>query len=471
MRHGGKRTLERQLTVGPENERRGPALEDGSRVAVLGGGPAGSFFSYFLKQMAASIDLDVDVVIYEPRFFTSSGPAGCNHCGGIVSESLVQLLATEGINLPADVVQRGIDSYVIHMDVGSVRIDTPLHEKRIAALYRGNGPRTSEPSDVGGFDRYLQDLAAAKGVGIRRQLVERVDWSGGRPSVVCPDGSRETYDLVAVAAGVNSRLTESIVAELPDVRLAGKTKTYICEFRLGRDVVERCLGQSMHVFVLDLPRLEFAALIPKGDFVTMCLLGDDVDEELVRSFLAAEEVRACFPDGAVPEHVCHCFPHINIRAADPPFAERLVFVGDSGVARLYKDGIGSAYRTAKAAARAAVFHGVSAADFREHFLPACRAIDFDNTLGRMVFASSALVQRWRFSRRAMLRMTAREQNDPQGPRRMSGVLWDVFTGSAPYRDVFVRSLHPAFVGSLLWNVLAAVTTAPSAPARDPRSTP
>jgi flavin-dependent dehydrogenase len=420
--------------------------------------------------MAASIDLDVDVEIYEPRFFTSNGPAGCNHCGGIVSESLVQLLATEGINLPANVVQRGIDSYVIHMDVGSVRIDTPLHEKRIAALYRGNGPRTSEPSEVDGFDRYLQDLAAAKGVRIRRQLVERIDWSGDRPSVVCPDGSAETYDLVAVAAGVNSRLAETIVADLPDVRLAGKTKTYICEFRLGRDVVERCLGQSMHVFVLDLPRLEFAALIPKGDFATMCLLGRDVDDELVRSFLAAEEVRACFPDGVVPDHVCHCFPHINVRAADPPFAERLVFVGDSGVARLYKDGIGSAYRTAKAAARTAVFHGVSASEFREHFLPACRAIDFDNALGRMVFASSALVQRWRFTRRAMLRMTAGEQRSTHGPRRMSDVLWDVFTGSAPYRDVFVRSLHPAFVGSLLWNVLAALTGISSVAARAPRRT-
>ena len=456
MRRSGKDTFEARLTAGVESGPRGPVLEEGGRVAVLGGGPAGSFFSYFLKQMASGIDLDLDVEIYEPRFFTSAGPAGCNHCGGIVSESLVQLLATEGINLPEGVVQRGIDSYVIHMDVGSVRIDTPLQEKRIAALYRGNGPRTAEPLQVGGFDRYLQDLAASRGVRMRRQLVERLDWSNGRPAVVCPDGSREIYDLVAVAAGVNSRLTESIVADLPDVHLAGKTKTFICEFRLGRAVVEHCLGASMHVFVLDLPRLEFAALIPKGDFITLCLLGDDVDDELVRSFLAAEEVRACFPGGTVPDHVCHCFPHINVRAADPPFAERLVFVGDSGVARLYKDGIGSAYRTAKAAARTAVFHGVSEHDFRTHFLPACRAIDRDNTLGRMVFASSALVQRFRFTRKAMLRMTSREQRSANGSRRMSGVLWDVFTGSAPYRDVFFRGMHPAFVGSLLWNVVASL---------------
>ncbi|HEX6850839.1 MAG TPA: hypothetical protein VF139_05470 [Candidatus Polarisedimenticolaceae bacterium] len=456
MRASARRRLVAQWTAALEHRHDGPVLEDGARVAVLGGGPAGSFFAYFLKQMAATIDLDVDVEIYEPRFFSQSGPAGCNHCGGIVSESLVQLLATEGIRLPPGVVRRGIDSYVVHTDVGSVRIDTPIHEKRIAALYRGNGPRTSEPSSVAGLDRHLQELAAARGARIRRQLVERIDWTGGRPAVVCPDGTRDTYDLVAFAAGVNSRLAESIASDLPGLRLPGKTKTFICEFRLGRDAVESSLGTSMHVFLLDLPRLEFAAIIPKEEFVTLCLLGDDLDESLVRAFLATDEVRSCFPGGAVPGPVCHCFPHINVRPADPPFADRIVFVGDSGVARLYKDGIGSAYRTAKAAARTAVFRGVGAADFRDHFLPACRAISADNALGRVVFGVTTVFRRVRFARRAMLRMTAREQRDPSGVRRMSGILWDVFTGSAPYRDVFVRSLDPRFLAPLAGHLAASV---------------
>ena len=85
-------------------------LQDGSRVAVVGGGPAGSFFSYFLLKMAAAIDLDIEVDIFEPRSFKYCGPAGCNHCGGIVSESLVQILAAEGIVLPSSVVQRGVES-------------------------------------------------------------------------------------------------------------------------------------------------------------------------------------------------------------------------------------------------------------------------------------------------------------------------------------------------------------------------
>ena len=38
---------------------------------------------------------------------------------------------------------------------------------------------------------------------------------------------------------------------------------------------------------------------------------------------------------------------------------------------------------------------------------------------------------------------------------MSSVLWDVFTGSAPYREVLLRTLHPFFLARLAWNLLAA----------------
>ena len=127
-------------------------LDDGSRVGVIGGGPAGSFFSIFLLDIAERMGMDIQVDIYEPRDYTRPGPVGCNMCGGIISESLVQNLASEGINLPPTVVQRGIDSYMLHMDVGSVHIDTPLQEKRIAAVYRGPGPRDIKEIKWGSFD-------------------------------------------------------------------------------------------------------------------------------------------------------------------------------------------------------------------------------------------------------------------------------------------------------------------------------
>jgi len=431
------------------------ALRDGSRIAVIGAGPAGSMFSYFVLSMAETIGLELDVEIFEPRRFCHRGPAGCNHCGGIVSESLVQRLATEGIRLPDCVVQRGMESYTLHMDVGDVEIATPLMEKRIAAVYRGNGPRSSEPLETHSFDGYLLDLAQEKGARLIPSLVSDVQREDDRMTVICADNSRTVYDLVVVATGINSRLVETLETGTAEFARPERTKTFICEFKLGRDLIRETFGPSMHVFLLDIPRLEFAALIPKGDYVTLCLLGDDIDENLIDQFFAAPEVRERFPGGEIPPHACHCYPRINTRSARPVYGDRLVFIGDSGSTRLFKDGIGAAYRTSKAAAKTVVFHGVSAQAFHDHYAPLCRKISNDNQVGKLVFNVASLVQKARFARRGILQMTAHEQQQEEGPRRMSGVLWDLFSGSASYTNVFLRTLHPAYVGNLLWNLISA----------------
>ena len=380
---------------------------------------------------------------------------GCNMCGGIISESLVQNLAAEGINLPPTVVQRGIDSYLLHMDVGSVRIETPLQEMRIAAVHRGAGPRGFKgESTCRGFDGYLLELALAKGAHLLRKKVDGVTWEEGRPRIRTQDGSQETYDLLAVAAGVNTASLRLFEGLAPAYKPPQSTKTYICEFCLGRETIQKCLGSSMHVFLLDIPRLEFAALIPKGDYVTLCLLGRDIDKELVQSFLTAPEVKQCMPpDWQLPVDFCHCAPRLTIQGAVNPFADRMVFIGDCGVTRLYKDGIGAAYRAAKAAAKTAVFAGISAQDFRRHYWPACQRIGADNRIGKLVFAVTHQIQKWRFLRRGVRRMVSGEQQKEGGHRHMSMVLWDTFTGSAPYRSVFLRSLHPSFWGRLLWETI------------------
>ena len=429
------------------------SLENGSRVAVMGSGPAGSFFSYFFLETAARAGLDAHLDIYEPKDFYRPGPTGCNMCGGIISESLVQVLSTEGINLPPTVVQRGIESYVLHMDVGAVRIEAAGREKRIAAVHRGAGPRTLVKKKWDGFDGHLLKLAEAKGAHVIHERVEKITWEAGKPRLGVKSGQSEPYDLLVAAVGVNGPAMKLFEGMNPPITPPGTTKTFISEFLLGEEMIETFLGSSMHVFLLNLPRLEFAALIPKGEYVTLVLLGKDVDKELVASFLEAPEVKECFPPGwTVPADYCRCFPSINILGSPRPFADRLVFIGDSGESRLYKDGIGGAYRTAKAACKTAVFEGVSAEDFRRHYLPVCRALHIDNQIGKVIFTATTLIQRLRFTRRGLLRMVANEQRSQAGARRMSGVLWDTFTGSAPYRDVFQRTLNPLFFGRFLGEI-------------------
>ena len=260
-------------------------LSDDSKIAVVGGGPAGSFFSIFLLENAKQMGMDVQLDIFEPRDFTKPGPAGCNMCGGIISESLVQVLATEGINLPPTVVQRGIDSYFLHMDVGSVRIETPLQEKRIGAVHRGPGPRDLKEVKWGSFDGHLQNLAKDRGAQVIKKRVADVIWVDGRPQVTPRPGAPQTYDLIAVATGVNSSAHRMFKNLDLGYQPPTTSKTFICEYYLGLERITEYMGTSMHVFLFDLPRLEFAALIPKGDYVSICLLGEDIDDELVQSFL------------------------------------------------------------------------------------------------------------------------------------------------------------------------------------------
>lgn len=434
-------------------------LHDGSRVAVIGGGPAGSFFSFFLLDTAKRIDLDIHVDIFEPRDFTQPGPIGCNMCGGIISESLVQMLATEGILLPPTVVQRGIDSYALHMDVGSVVINTPTQEKRIGAISRGPGPRDLKEIKWDSFDGYLQKLALDKGASVINKRVREINWVDGRPQLKTGKDFSESYDLLAFAVGVNSASRKLLANMDSEYESPQTTKTFIQEYYLGAERIAEVLGSSMHVFLLDIPRLEFAAIIPKGDYVSVCLLGEEVDNELIQSFMNAPEVRSCFPPDWNPDaRSCFCSPRISVSGASHPYGDRFVFVGDCGVTRLYKDGIGAAYRTAKAAATTAALQGISAENFADHYRPACQRIETDNLIGKFVFFVTRQIQKRRFTRRAVLRMTSDEQAQAEANRQMSMVLWDTFTGSAPYREILLRTLGPRFLLRLCGDMAISLTT-------------
>lgn len=434
-------------------------LVDHSRVGIIGGGPAGSFVSIFLMDLAKRMGIDIEVDIYEPKDFKNSGPAGCNMCGGIISESLVQMLATEGINLPSSVVQRGIDSYMLHTDVGKVLIETPLREKRIGAVYRGSGPRDVKEFPWESFDGHLQNLAIEQGVNIIPKRVNQVVWQNGKPFIHARKQDPVEYDLVVAAMGVNAPI-ERIFKDIEfNYSPPSTTKTHIREYYLGAEKIERLMGTSMHVFLLDLPRLEFAAIIPKGDYASLCLLGEDIDKELLETFLDTPTVKACFPEELdLDSPSCWCSPRINTSGAAHPYGDRVLFIGDCGVTRLYKDGIGAAYRISKAAASTAVFQGISEEEFEDYFWPACELIETDNSIGKLIFLFTQQIQKRTFARRAVLKMVAREQSQPGAKRHMSTILWDMFTGSAPYKDILYRTFHPGFWGRFTLELISSLFT-------------
>lgn len=445
-------------------------LSNGSTVAIIGGGPAGSFTAYFMLKMSQLLNVDLKIDIYEPKDFSSVGAKGCNHCGGVISESLIQFLATEGIHIPFDIIMNTIDSYVLHTEFGRVNLMTPLKEMRIATIFRGGGPTQTlghEKILVRSFDGFLLELAGQKGARIIQERVIQTGWHGDRPQVVTKEGRVATYDLLVGATGVNGTGTKLYKNLNIGYEPPGESKTFINDFYLGTDMVEQYIGNKMHIFLLDIPGIQQGAIIPKGPFVTVCFVAEKVDELLIEAFYNHDEVKKCLPFDwrrAPNRKTCICLPSTNVKDPVAYYSDRVVFVGDCGVARLYKDGIGSAYRMAKACATTSVLWGISKTHFQEHYKPACQKISRDNQAGHLVLGGFSLARTRRAICATILAIASSEQGLKGEKRIMSMALWDAFSGSVSYRYIFVRSLSSPvfllrFLGELLiqgWYALSRV---------------
>ena len=429
-------------------------LRESSRIAVIGGGPAGSFFAVFAFDLAREKGIELEIDVFEPKNFTDTGVQGCNHCGGIVSESLVRMLKTDGIVLPPQVIRRGIESYTLHFENGETVIDSLLHEHRIVSMFRGSGPPGQSNPAIESFDGYLQELCAKKGTKIIHEKVtalERV-----------PDGItletaslKRKYDLVVGAVGLNPGSLKLFQEIIPAYLPPQTTKTYISEYYLENSAISKHFGNSMHVFLLNLPGIKFGALIPKGNYVTLVLLGSGINAEMVNQFVTSKTVKACFPEGTELKSInpCMCYPYISIKNAENPYDDRVVLIGDSASTKLYKNGIGAAYITAKAAADAAINRGISKKDFKKSYQPVCSGIDRDNAVGKLIFYGTSFIQRSAFLKSVLFKMVDKEQSRERGQREVSLLLWDTFTGSAPYRKIFRRSFKLFILLAWIRNII------------------
>ena len=416
------------------------ALEDGARIAVVGGGPTGSFFSIFALKLAKMLDKKLNITIYDPKNFTKDGPAGCNKCAGIISELLVQTLAVEGINLPDSVVWKGINSYQLHTTKGSVSIATPSFENTIAAVYRGGGPKGIIGEYKESFDDFLMEQAIQEGAEHVPLKIQRIEYKNGKPVLFSQGGEIEQADLVVGAVGVNSGKS----GIFPDMGFGYEeprtVKAAITEISFDEEIITEHFGNSVHLFLLPIKNLKFAAMIPKVTYLTLCILGHDLNADTVRDFLAYPVVKEVLPKSVGYKLNCRCLPKMNIKAPKVPFTDRVVMCGDAGSTRLFKDGLGAAYIMGKAAANTAVLHGVSKQDFQEHYYPVYKNIIVDNQFGSYLYFLADLYKNYGLLTRWMLQIVREEQSDPEDPKRLSSVLWNMFTGNERFKNIFATAV-------------------------------
>jgi len=414
-----------------------PTLRNGSRVCIVGGGPAGSFAALHLLRVAESKGLTLEVLIFEPRDFRRLGPAGCNRCAGILSSGLLTGLATLGLRLPPEVIQAYIRAYAVHLDGEVYPIEAPTSDAEIVSVYRGAGPRLGSAGHVVSFDGFLLDQACARGTRRVAERVRRVRWDRG--PVVHTGSQVIPADLVVLATGVNARppLDSAFGYQLPRTDVMAQDEV-LRPADWPNDIVRTYFRQ---------PRgLMFGALIPKGEYLNISLLGSELTADAVAEFLEAQGLSPSL--SVSPGSLCGCTPRIAVRPSRSFFGDGWVAVGDAAVTRLYKDGIGSAYTTAKVAMEAAVEHGVGDADFRSHYAPACRRMGRDNLFGYWLFrlwlrvlTMPRLLEAWKASLREEAEATA-------SARTHMRILWGMFTGEEDYGVLLRLALSPASLRSI-----------------------
>jgi hypothetical protein len=411
----------------------GGPLCHGDTAVVIGGGPAGAFFAIHLLREARRLNRRIDVCIVEIR-----GPVrpaaecwncrGCTFCAGGISPRLHQVLEQHGLTVPEDVIQEEIDSVWIQGEWKNFQLRVPAG-MRMYSVFRGSLPGRRRTIS-GGFDAFLLGEAVKEGARLLCGDARTIDYAeSGRVTVTVSmsSGGPVSLDAGFVAVGINAHgglgsqpdpLLASIRRINPAFAPGRSRKTFIFELDAGEAYLRKHMSGAIHFIEYGSPRLalEHTALVPKGRFLTVAMIGKCVDaatmprdgEGMVRAFLSLPQVSRILPGIADAPLACACFPSMAVTTARSPFGDRFALIGDAVGARQNKDGIYSAHVTAHSLALTVLHDGVDRASLSKRYGRTVRWLTADNHYGRLVFGFSRMAFGWPGFSRIMYQAFATE---------------------------------------------------------------
>ncbi len=429
-------------------------LKNNSKIAIIGGGPAGSFFANDAIQQANKLGINIQITIFNSKDFSQRGPIGCNMSAAVIAGSLHAKLTRDGIILPESIIRQEIRGYYFHTEEYGIELYKPdqISKSSIMAVYRGNGPLYSTHTGSHSFDDFLLKHVINQGVSVISEPVLDLNLSSNldTPATVIY-GNKKPYkemkaDLVVGAFGINSRIINKIKG-LNFGYIPPKTiQTCQMEIPLSAAFIKKSFNDNIHVFALGIKPFRFASMVPKGNYVTVSLVGTrNLTKKDLINFINHPVVRTKLPhDWKMPDKFCMCIPRIQLSHAKKPFTDRFVIVGDASITRIYKNGLESAYITSQLAARAAFENGISSEDFaRYYYKPAHKLLAMDNKLGAVILAISDFITRQNWLVKARLSYV----EDKRGSwiaNHLNALLWNMVTGDAPYHKILIQALNPIF---------------------------
>ena len=459
-------------------------LKENDTIAVLGGGPAGAFFAIHFLRQARLQGLRADLVIIEKKGEDGPGEVfpqlscreGCNYCAGGLSPKLAEALEEEGLQLPEDVIAGTIRSLTIHGHWKNIELRVP-ENKKMYAVFRGSRPKGRANQDRN-FDSFLLEKAREAGAKVIFGEVTDLSYSEeGKPIVHyrpaksrggsgAEAGQAVEANFLVLAAGVNQALDKPIGKNpfwdvvrkaVPGYSPPGVRRSLICEVEIQQDLEAFLEGEIYFIeYGSKNLKIEMSSLIPKGRYITAVLLGRSVDNlkrsdnlALIQEFLKLPQVRRTLPFGAAMRPVCICAPNMTVGAAAQTVGSRAAVVGDMAWARLYKDGIYSAYLTATALARAMLESGIDGRSLRAAYGPVLKKLKRDNGYGRVLFMLSRLAYSSPALSRILYQAVLTERKTkPARARRLAETLWKIASGDDTYRAGLRAMFHPLSIWSI-----------------------
>jgi len=430
------------------------------RVGVIGGGPAGAVCAIELRRGTLRGGGKPEVLLFDGKSFARAGPQGCNMCAGVISRAIFDRLAGMGAEAPEALVQREITGHYFESLAGGVHIPGDP-EAAIYTVFRSAGPRTAAPEIAQSFDHLLLGTALRAGVAHLEEHVKdvRMPETPDAPFRLQTATAQHEVDVVVGAFGVNSALARRF-SELGFGYQPPLTwHVAQAELPVATAFIDSTFGNAIKIFALGLPGISFGALTPKRTHLTVTVIGRDVEHADLERFLEHPRVRRRLPpDWSMPPLYCRCAPRLPVTAARNVAADRLLIIGDAHVARYLKGGIESAFFTGSLAAEAILAGDLSRAALYQRYVRPCQARYLrDNECGRFLFRLNDAISGSPVLSRAGRWLLEREQLRPRWrDRHHTQIMWHIFTGSAPYREILARVISPP---SLLRSLLAVALSA------------
>ncbi|HQK93327.1 MAG TPA: NAD(P)/FAD-dependent oxidoreductase [Armatimonadota bacterium] len=399
-----------------------------SRVLIVGGGPSGCACALALRCGAQARGESVEVILLEPKRFGRH----FNQCAGVVMPSQIdEVLGEWGTSLPRRLIQREVGGYVLHAE-----------QDRIELPPRPGDPASSATRRVR-LDQHLLNEAHRAGTLIVPDRASDIE-IGDDGVVVYTDGDTYHADAVIGAFGLDPG-TAGVFARCTRYRPPPALSTLVTKVHPhGLEPVPGLLGDQIHAFLPRLPGVEFGALIPKGNHVSIIVAGRRVTEADMRAFIASPRVRELLPSAASHGDCFRgAFPAGRARGI---FSERCIIVGDAaGMVRPFKGGgIRAALLTGRAAGRALLEFG-PCSQAGASYVAACGDLASDVAYGRLLRALVALLS-GPFRLEAVIALA---RHSPELQR----ALYDCVSGRTSYRQVFREQLTPRLLSRIAWDCL------------------